>query len=153
MISSTFGARLGGTTVGGHQGVESLAFSLITPPNGGGGGGSCFPSMVVVAAGEPGVPVVCWAAAGKQARRRRSAAENANLVFMTRLHSGAPARAGAHTIEITANGELYRTRHKGQLIQSIDSRPQLAGAVLDEYQASLSRATLSSGPIFFIFGR
>src|SRR5262249_6137796 len=59
MISSTFGARLGGTTVGGHQGFESLASSLITPSNFAGGGGSCFPSMVVVALGEPGVPVTC----------------------------------------------------------------------------------------------
>ena len=63
MISSTFGAPLGGTTVGGHHGVESLALSLITPPNVGGGGGSCFPSIVVVALGEPGVPLICWAIA------------------------------------------------------------------------------------------
>src|SRR5512135_2539282 len=61
MISSTLGAPLGGTTVGGHQGFESLAFSLITPPNFGGGGGNCLPSMVVVALGEPGTPVTCCA--------------------------------------------------------------------------------------------
>src|SRR4029450_12283169 len=59
MIKSTLGAPLGGTTVGGHHGLESVAVSLITPPNFGSGGGSCFPSMVVVALGEPGVPVVC----------------------------------------------------------------------------------------------
>ena len=64
MISSTFGAPLGGTMRGGHQGLESLALSLITPPNFGGGGGSCFPSIVVVASGEPSVPVTCCAAAG-----------------------------------------------------------------------------------------
>src|SRR6478672_1557570 len=58
MIKSTFGAPLGGTTVGGHHGLESGAVSWITPPNFGSGGGSCFPSMVVVAPGEPGVPVV-----------------------------------------------------------------------------------------------
>ena len=58
MISSTFGAPLGGTTRGGQYGFESFALSLITPPNGGGGGGSCLPSMVVVALGEPGVPVI-----------------------------------------------------------------------------------------------
>jgi len=57
-MSSTFGAPLGGTTVGGHHGLESTAFSLITPPNGGAGGGSCFPLIVVVALGEPGVPLV-----------------------------------------------------------------------------------------------
>src|SRR5678810_714866 len=33
MMSNTLGAPLGGTTRGGHHGVESVAFSLITPPN------------------------------------------------------------------------------------------------------------------------
>ena len=59
MMSSTFGAPLGGTTLGGQYGFESLASSLITPPNLDGGAGSCFPSIVVVALGEPGVPVIC----------------------------------------------------------------------------------------------
>src|SRR4029450_13982675 len=57
-MSRMLGAPLGGTTVGGHHDLESVAVSLITPPNFGSGGGSCFPSMVVVAPGEPGVPVV-----------------------------------------------------------------------------------------------
>ena len=64
MISSTLGAPLGGTMRGGQYDFESLASSLITPPNFIGGGGICFPSIVVVALGEPGVPVVCicaWA--------------------------------------------------------------------------------------------
>src|SRR4029077_2345583 len=64
MMRRTFGAPLGGTTVGGQYGLESTALSLITPPNFGSGGGSCFPSIVVVALGEPGVPVVwicAWA--------------------------------------------------------------------------------------------
>src|SRR5271156_2604855 len=59
MMRSTLGAPLGGTILGGHQGVESLALSLITPPNFGGGDGICLPSIVVVALGEPGVPVTC----------------------------------------------------------------------------------------------
>src|SRR5271167_3914154 len=63
MMRSTLGAPFGGTMRGGHQGVESLALSLITPPNFGGGGGICFPSMVVVALGEPNSPVTCCAAA------------------------------------------------------------------------------------------
>src|SRR5271157_6056053 len=65
MIKSTLGAPLGGTTLGGHYGFESLTLSLMTPPNFGGGGGSCFPSIVVVALGEPGVPVVCICAVGE----------------------------------------------------------------------------------------
>jgi hypothetical protein len=60
MMSNTLGAPFGGTMRGAHQGVDSDAFSLITPPNFGSGGGSCFPSMVVVAPGDPGVPVICW---------------------------------------------------------------------------------------------
>jgi hypothetical protein len=39
MISKTFGAPFGGTTRGGHHGVDSEAFSLITPPNFGSAGG------------------------------------------------------------------------------------------------------------------
>jgi hypothetical protein len=66
MISSTLGAPLGGTMFGGHHGLESVAFSLITPPNLGGGVGICLPSMVIVALGEPSVPLTVWAiAAGK----------------------------------------------------------------------------------------
>src|SRR6266481_4994762 len=61
MISNTLGAPFGGTTRGGHQGFDSEAFSLITPPNFGSGGGSCLPSMVVVAPGSPSVPVTCGA--------------------------------------------------------------------------------------------
>src|ERR1035438_7675061 len=61
MISRTLGAPLGGTTVGGHHGVDPALFSLITPPNFGAGGGSCFPLMLVVALGEPSVPVTCCA--------------------------------------------------------------------------------------------
>src|SRR5437870_3460795 len=60
MIRSTLGAPLGGTTRGGHQDFDSVAFSLITPPNFGSGGGSCFPSRVVVPLAEPGSPD-CWA--------------------------------------------------------------------------------------------
>jgi hypothetical protein len=40
IMSNTLGAPFGGTTRGGHQGVDSEAFSSITPPNFGAGGGS-----------------------------------------------------------------------------------------------------------------
>src|SRR5438876_808026 len=60
-MSNTLGAPLGGTMRGGHHAFDSVAFSLITPPNFGSGAGSCFPLMVVVAPGEPSVPVTCWA--------------------------------------------------------------------------------------------
>ena len=84
MISSTLGAPFGGTTRGAHQGVDSEAFSLITPPNFGSGGGSCFPLIVVVAPGEPGTPVVSWAKA-KEAPNAMSADARKMLatVFMS----------------------------------------------------------------------
>src|SRR4249919_2346826 len=86
MISNTLGAPFGGATRGGHHGVDSNAFSLITPPNFGSGGGSCFPSIVVVALGEPGVPVICWALAGAKTRTVRLNAEiNSLQTVMVRL--------------------------------------------------------------------
>src|SRR5678815_2588868 len=74
MMSSTLGAPLGGTTVGGQYGFDSEAFSLITPPNFGSGGGSCLPSMVVVALGEPGVPVVWICAVAEDAAAMKATA-------------------------------------------------------------------------------
>src|SRR6266446_9264519 len=67
MISSTLGAPLGGTTVGGQPGFESTALRLTLPAKGGGGFGIYLPSMVVVALGEPGVPVVWTCALAKGA--------------------------------------------------------------------------------------
>ena len=77
MISKTLGAPLGGTTVGGQYGLESLASILIVPPNGAGGFGRYLPSIVVVALGEPGVPVICWAKV-EPVVRARTEADNAN---------------------------------------------------------------------------
>jgi hypothetical protein len=74
-MSNTFGAPFGGTTRGGHHGVDSEALSLITPPNFGSGGGSCFPVIVVVASGEPGVPVICWVNVGSADRIPRARTE------------------------------------------------------------------------------
>jgi hypothetical protein len=45
-MSTTLGAFLGGLIVGGHQGFESTAVSLITPPNFGGIGGIALPLKV-----------------------------------------------------------------------------------------------------------
>jgi AraC-like DNA-binding protein len=53
MMSSTFGASVGGTTRGGHHGVDWSAPSSILPPKGSGAGGSCAPSSVMVPEGEP----------------------------------------------------------------------------------------------------
>src|SRR5450759_2622432 len=79
MISSTFGARFGGTTRGAHQGFDCRAPSLITPPNFGSGGGSCFPLMVEVALGEPMVPVTCcavaWQTMASELARHRNVVE------------------------------------------------------------------------------
>src|SRR5580704_10935409 len=63
MMRSTLGAPLGGTTRGGHHGLESRALRLMVPPNGSGGFGRYLPSIVVVALGDPGAPVVGWAGA------------------------------------------------------------------------------------------
>jgi hypothetical protein len=43
MMSTTLGAPLGGLIVGAHQGLDSPAVFLITPPNFGGIGGICPP--------------------------------------------------------------------------------------------------------------
>src|SRR5262249_44620568 len=69
MMRRMFGAPLGGTTRGGHHGVDCSALRSILPPKGGAGGGSCFPSIVVVASGEPSTPVTCWAVAGRAGTR------------------------------------------------------------------------------------
>jgi len=66
MIIKTLGASLGGATLGAHHVLESVAFSLITPPNAGSGAGSCFPLMVVVALGEPRVPSTSTAVSGNE---------------------------------------------------------------------------------------
>src|SRR6516164_10155193 len=85
-ISSTLGAPFGGTTRGGHHGLESLAVSLITPPNFGSGGGSCLPLIVVVASGEPGVPVICWANVGSAADRTpRARTETLTIQWFARM--------------------------------------------------------------------
>src|SRR5580693_451600 len=89
MIRSTLGAPFGGTMRGGHHGVESLALSLITPPNFGGGGGICFPSMVVVALGEPSWPVTCCAAHGRAAHHTTSPARI--ILNLEKLRSGETA--------------------------------------------------------------
>src|SRR4029453_12216478 len=70
MMSNTLGAPFGGTTRGAHQGFDSEAFSLITPPNAAGGGGICFPVMVVVAPGEPNSPVTTCPPAGPESAVR-----------------------------------------------------------------------------------
>jgi hypothetical protein len=46
---------------------------LISPPNVGGGDGRYLPSIVMVASGEPGMPVVCCAFAGRQGKASVSA--------------------------------------------------------------------------------
>src|SRR5271163_264825 len=79
MISSTFGAPLGGTILAGQHGLESVALRLITPPKPGGGDGTYFPSMVVVALMEHGAPVVCWAFAIDVAKKMSMRTETGRM--------------------------------------------------------------------------
>src|ERR1700677_692486 len=71
MMRRTLGAPWGGTTRGGHHGVESAALSLMTPPNFIGGGGSFLPSRGTVAVGEPGTQLICWPLAPPAAKRHQ----------------------------------------------------------------------------------
>src|SRR5271165_4200005 len=64
MISSTLGAPFGGTTRGGHQGLDCAALRSILPPKGGLSGGSWLPGIVVVAHGDPIGQFACCAVAG-----------------------------------------------------------------------------------------
>src|SRR4051794_9378205 len=85
MISSTFGAPLGGTLRGGHHSFEPSSVSLITPPNFGGGDGICLPSTVVVALGDPSVPLICCAiAAGGRDTPMRRLNDSVRVILMTR---------------------------------------------------------------------
>src|SRR6266478_4736111 len=85
-MSSTLGAPLGGTTRGGHHGLESLTLCWITPPNLGGGDGSCLPSIVIVALGEPGVPSICSAfAPGDRAVPRRTLNDSVIVILFIPL--------------------------------------------------------------------
>ena len=83
-----------GTTRGGQNGLESAAVSLITPPNGIGGGGICFPSIATVALGEPGVPVICWAIVGPQAKMIRAKMENGSAIDFT---TSTPVRVNTYS--------------------------------------------------------
>src|ERR1700748_2109288 len=89
MMRSTFGGPFGGTTWAGQYGFDWLASRLISPPNFGGGGGRYFPSIVVVAPGEPGVPVVCCAAAGRPdtAAMETVASSVSRMLFMLMVAS------------------------------------------------------------------
>src|SRR4029453_2801086 len=113
MISSTLGAPLGGTTVGGQYGLESAAVSLITPPNFGSGGGSCFPLIVVVALGEPGVPVIRCACAGRATKIATAAVSRDKperrrfIVFIGLFVIGLIRRTGAFNFDLIGYRLFY----------------------------------------------
>src|SRR5690349_16195641 len=98
MMSRTFGAPLGGTTLGGQYGLDWSASRLITPPTGRGGNGRYLPSMVVVALGDPGSPVICWASAVPALRENSTQARRthapATLLPSTRVQ---PKRVAVNT--------------------------------------------------------
>ena len=88
MISSTLGAPFGGTTRGAHHGVDSEAFSLITPPNFGSEAAEvASQSIVVVAPGAPGTPVTCCANAETLSARSVAADASALRWIFTILPS------------------------------------------------------------------
>src|SRR5208337_5674354 len=62
-MSNTLGAPSGGATVGGHAGVLSIAFGMITPVKGGREIGRKRLSGNSTALAAPGVPRICWATA------------------------------------------------------------------------------------------
>src|SRR5208283_5076845 len=107
-MSRMLGAPLGGTTCGGQYGVESLASSLITPPNCAGGAGSCLPSMVVVALGEPGTPVTCCAVADidAMAANPKQAMNHRKVIFILDF----PLVSWAWSKKLPAYGENRKQR-------------------------------------------
>src|SRR5258708_25830222 len=114
MIRRILGAAFGGTTRGGHHGCESLALSLITPPNFGGTGGSCLPSIVIVALGEPGVPLICWAVApGERAEPRTTINDSSIEVLTILILLGWPQHTSARTTEL-AKGSRLTSQELGQ---------------------------------------
>ena len=102
MIIRMLGASLGGTTRGGHQAVDCIALSLITPPNSGAGGGSCLPLMVEVDAGEPGVPVVSISVALALALAASSSAAASAVGRASRLPLAPPTVAIICNIPISS---------------------------------------------------
>src|SRR5882724_7233303 len=115
MISRMLGAPLGGTTFGGHHVFDSVASSLITPPNLGGGGGSCLPSMVIVALGNPSVPLICWAYAPDEGiAPRRTLNDSIAAAFMISflLESAVSIRASTDARKAIAvlSLSLFRVR-------------------------------------------
>ena len=132
---------MGGTTVSGQYGLESLEFKLIVPPNGAGGGGRYLPSIVVVALGEPGVPVVCCANVGTIVSMVNVAADsNSADFFMTISLSAAPANgmehsrqgcAGLGLIQINDDGSLRvtsRNTRDEQMNSALPSEADLSGS-------------------------
>src|SRR5450631_1812512 len=109
MMRRTFGAPLGGTTLGGQYGVDSVAVSLITPPNGSGGGGSCFPSIVTVALGEPGTPVICWAEAGRATESAAEAIRTLATRIIEFVFMLCPHTSGRHSKWILVVSSLNNT--------------------------------------------
>src|ERR1700675_2189492 len=122
MISRMLGAPLGGTTVGGHQVFDSVASSLITPPNLGGGGGSCLPSMVVVALGAPIVPVTCWAfASGERIVAMRMPNDSAVAIPVMPLLLDMMIDTGCTQLSVARSGP-YRKRITTERKSSTDQR-------------------------------
>src|SRR5579863_5173886 len=104
------GAPLGGTTRGGHKGLESKALCLITPPNFIGGGGSCVPLSVTVALGEPNSPVTCCAMQ-KDGRSARATPQSTSATkCLTAFISGLPPVFSSDLVFSAANPHAMTAR-------------------------------------------
>jgi hypothetical protein len=145
------GAPLGGTTRGGQYGLESVTLSSITPPNFSGGGGRSFPLMVVVALGEPGVPVISWAGAGRATNIAAPVSSDKpqyfSLGFMIRFWFyrvvwGNPRRKGGGTGETCAAENWSLCRNETEQVKHDHVHLQVDSALIEQLRAGYAQLGL-----------
>src|SRR5216110_2047620 len=135
-MSSTLGAPLGGTTRGGHQGFDSAAVCLISPPKFGGTGGRALDVSDSVNAGDPGFAGPAWPLTGTCAKTATSTAaatpatttERTILRFMIFTPSYA---CGPHQALLVRRRELRPVERERELHEpAVEPERHLVVAVL-----------------------